>query len=77
MKTANLFKNGDSQALRLPKEYRFNEKEVLITKHSDILLVMSKTTNPWDTMAASLEKFGPDIFENGRKQPPTQRRKRI
>ncbi|MEM6338879.1 MAG: type II toxin-antitoxin system VapB family antitoxin [Pseudomonadota bacterium] len=31
MKKAKLFKNGQSQAVRIPKEYRFNAKEVAVT----------------------------------------------
>lgn len=77
MKTAKLFKNGDSQAVRLPKEYRFKGKEVLVTKHSNILLILPKSTNPWDVMADSLDKFSADVFENGRQQPPTQVRSEL
>ena len=32
MKTAKLFKNGESQAVRLPKEFRFEGTEVLIQR---------------------------------------------
>ncbi len=74
MKLAKIFKNGDSQAVRLPKEYRFKEKEVFITKHSNIVLILPKSANPWDTMADSLDKFSPDVFEEGRQQPTMQKR---
>lgn len=77
MKTAKLFKNGDSQAVRLPKEYRFKGKEVYITKHSNILLILPKSTNPWDIMADSLDKFSADAFEGGRQQPETQKRSKF
>ncbi|TGK66607.1 AbrB/MazE/SpoVT family DNA-binding domain-containing protein, partial [Leptospira wolffii] len=32
MNRAKIFKNGDSQAVRLPKEYRFKGKEIYIRK---------------------------------------------
>jgi antitoxin VapB len=35
MTTAKLFKHGGSQAVRLPKEFRFEGTEVLIEKHGD------------------------------------------
>ena len=31
MKKAKIFQNGKSQAIRIPKEYRFNSKEVAVT----------------------------------------------
>ena len=35
MKTAKLFRHGGSQAVRLPKDFRFAGTEVLIEKHGD------------------------------------------
>ena len=40
MMTAKLFENGRSQAVRLPKEYRFNGDEVAINKVGDIVILM-------------------------------------
>ncbi|MBM3467723.1 MAG: AbrB/MazE/SpoVT family DNA-binding domain-containing protein, partial [Alphaproteobacteria bacterium] len=31
MKKAKVFQNGKSQAVRIPREYRFNSKEVAVT----------------------------------------------
>ena len=42
MTTAKLFENGRSQAVRLPKEYRFNGDEVIINKVGNIVLLMPK-----------------------------------
>ena len=42
METAKLFVNGKSQAVRLPKEYRFLGKEVGIKKVGDIVLLFPK-----------------------------------
>jgi len=47
MKTAKLFINGQSQAVRLPKEYRFSGNEVGVRKVGDILLLFPKDT-AWD-----------------------------
>ena len=42
MKTAKLFANGQSQAVRLPKEYRFTGDEVGITKIGEVVLLYQK-----------------------------------
>jgi len=42
MKTAKLFKNGDSQAVRLPKEFRFAGSEVLIKHAGDAVALLPK-----------------------------------
>jgi len=64
MKTAKLFTNGQSQAVRLPKEYRFSGNEVGVRKVGDILLLFPKDT-AWDaflnTESAS-EDFGDAIL---------------
>jgi antitoxin VapB len=42
MITAKLFMNGSSQAVRLPKEFRFEESEVLIKKVGDVVMLIPK-----------------------------------
>ena len=42
MKAAKIFENGRSQAVRLPKEYRFNETEVNVNKVGDIIMLIPK-----------------------------------
>jgi Virulence-associated protein and related proteins len=42
MNTAKIFTNGRSQAIRLPKEYRFEDDEVYINKIDDIVVIMPK-----------------------------------
>ena len=44
--TAKLFMNGRSQAVRLPKEYRFEEDEVFIRKEGD-RVVLSPKPKSW------------------------------
>lgn len=72
MKTAKLFRNGDSQAVRLPKEFRFEGSEVLIRRVGDavVLLPLAKS---WDALIGSLVKFTPDFMDQ-RRQPEPQRR---
>ena len=67
LKKAKLFRNGDSQAVRLPKEFRFEGSEVLIRKLGDGVVLLPATQS-WDTLVASLAKF-PDDFMQSRDQP--------
>jgi antitoxin VapB len=61
MKTAKLFKNGQSQAVRLPKEFRFDGDEVFIKKvGSSVVLLPEK--NSWDAVVESLERFTPEYM---------------
>lgn len=67
MKTAKLFKNGESQAIRLPKEFRFAGNEVFIKRVGDAVVLLPKAKS-WDTLIESLPKF-PSDFMNEREQP--------
>ena len=70
MKTAKLFQNGQSQAVRLPKDFRFAGDEVII-KRSGSAVVLIPTTKSWDCLAQSLNNFSADFMET-REQPPEQ-----
>lgn len=67
VRTAKLFRNGDSQAVRLPKEFRFDGTEVLIKRVGSAVVLLPKTKS-WDTLMESLDKFPPD-FMSERGQP--------
>lgn len=72
MDTAKLFTNGRSQAVRLPKEYRFNGTEVYIKKVGDTVVLIPMTES-WKTLTDSLDQFSDDFMEN-REQPESQER---
>lgn len=72
METAKLFQNGKSQAVRLPKEFRFGSDRVYIKKVGNAVVLLPYQS-PWDTLLDSLSMFSPD-FMNERKQPPLQNR---
>ncbi len=61
MMTAKVFENGRSQAVRLPKDFRFEESEVAINKIGDIVLLMPKGKT-WNGLLASLELFTEDFM---------------
>lgn len=60
MKTAKLFQNGQSQAVRLPKEFRFAGKEVYIQRRGNAVVLLPMDA-PWQTLLASLELFTADF----------------
>jgi len=61
MDEAKLFKNGQSQAVRLPKAYRFKGDVVYIKRQGRGVLLLPKDENPWDRMLESLAEFSPDL----------------
>ena len=75
MKTAKLFKNGESQAVRLPKEFRFAGDEVFIKRMGSAIVLLPKSKS-WDTLISSLSKFSPDFMDE-RNQPTQQERESL
>jgi antitoxin VapB len=72
MDTARLFQSGRSQAVRLPKEYRFAGTEVVV-KHFGNGVLLLPVDDPWKTLEAGLAAFEPG-FVLTREQPPVQER---
>ncbi len=68
MDTAKLFKNGQSQAVRLPKAYRFEGSQVYIKRVGNAVMLIPYD-DPWKLMLDSLDEFEGDLFPNGREQP--------
>ena len=73
MDTAKLFKNGRSQAVRLPKEYAFDGEDVYIRKIGGIVLLIPKS-DPWRSFVDSLSVFSEDYLEADRVQGEYERR---
>ena len=67
METAKLFINGQSQAVRLPKEYRFSGNEVYIQKVGNAVLLFPKE-QAWETFLNGLNGFTDDFLADGRHQ---------
>jgi antitoxin VapB len=68
METVKLFNNGHSQAVRLPKAYRFEGDEVYIKKVAGGVLLISKNQSIWELWEKNLLKY--DIpFMMERNQP--------
>ena len=75
MKTAKIFRSGNSQAIRIPKEFQMEGNEVEILKKGRSLVLRSKKKS-WEALIESLGKFTDDFMESGRKQRRLQKRRR-
>lgn len=73
MKTAKLFVNGRSQAVRLPKECRLPGTDVYVKKYEGMVILFPKR-NPWSILVRSLDQFSDDFMAD-REQPNPQKRK--
>jgi len=73
MKTVKVFKSGNSQAVRIPKEYQVSEEELIINKIGNSIILFPQN-DPWDLFKKSLSEFSDDFFAKGRKQPAIQKR---
>jgi len=71
MTTAKVFKNGRSQAIRLPRDFRVKGSEVYLKKVREGFVVIEK--DPWEVCREACQELSDD-FMKVRRQPPQQRR---
>jgi len=76
METAKIFENGRSQAVRLPKKFRFNVDEVVVQQLGDAVILVPKESL-WKIFMEGLEGFTSDIFEDGRDQGVQEERESL
>ena len=72
MKSAKLFTNGRSQAVRLPQDCRFEGTEVYVSRHDGLVILIPKKS-PWASLVKSLDRFSDDFMAE-RLQPPAHPR---
>jgi len=73
MATARVFRSGNSQAVRLPKEFRLKSKEVEIFRRGDEIVLREKgkgLARAFEILAGLPDDFLP----NGRRDTPPQGR---
>ena len=75
MATAKVFKSGNSQAIRLPKEFRLNVKEVEISRQGEDIVIRKKKKPTLVDAFHALRSMPDDFFAEGRVDPPPQERK--
>ena len=73
METAKVFTNGGSQAVRLPKDCRFHDDEVLVNRIGNVVILMPKD-DPWQSMLRSLDLFTADFLADDIDDLPVQER---
>lgn len=62
MGTTTVFQNGRSQAVRIPKQYRFDADEVTINKIGDTVLLTPKDSK-WASFLLGLDLFTNDFID--------------
>ena len=72
MTTAKVFRNGRSQAIRLPKEFRVETDEVYLKKTRDGFLVIPR--DPWEVFFEGVEELSDAFMAEGRCQLEPQER---
>ena len=73
MEKAKVFETGRSQAVRLPKKYRFSVDEVVIQKVGNSL-ILTPVNEIWETVQNGINSFTDDFFEDGRAEEiPSER----
>lgn len=65
METAKIFMNGQSQAVRLPKEFRFDCDEVIVKKQGKMVILIDKK-DMWDNFLDGVNGFTDDFMADGR-----------
>jgi antitoxin VapB len=68
MKSAKVFKQGNSQAVRLPKEFRLQGDEVFIKRSGDHVILIPKPSKRWQHVRTCIGKFKGEFKRN---QPAT------
>ncbi len=71
-KVAKIFMNGRSQAVRLPKEYRFDTDEVYISKQGQNIILSEKRPT-WDEFFDSKPAFDDDFLKDRLDVQPQER----
>ena len=76
MDTAKLFINGRSQAVRLPKEFRFDSDEVAIRRIGEVV-VLYPTDSGWAPLLEASGNFTDDFMVNRNQPKKVESRKRL
>ena len=72
MHKARVFRNGRSQAIRLPREFRVEADEVYLKKTPEGFLVISR--DPWEIFFEGVEELSDGFMAGGRRQPALDER---
>lgn len=73
MVCTKVFTSGNSQAVRIPKEFHIDFTELFIKKIGSSIILTPKESN-WENLERSLSEFTDDFMAEGRNQPSMQDR---
>ena len=73
MRSSKVFTSGNSQAVRIPKEYQVQDEELFIQRIGTTMILFPKS-HPWESFVQSLKEFTEDFMAEGRNQPGQQER---
>jgi antitoxin VapB len=76
MSKARIFKSGNSQALRLPKEFRFRVDEVEILRRGEDIVLREPKRNLGQAFAV-LGAMPDDFMAEGRRDDAPQKRRAL
>lgn len=76
MNMAKIFKTGRSQAVRLPKEYRFTTDEVMVAKCDEMVILYPKKAG-WELLGRSLSRFTEDFMADRTQPAKSDKRKKL
>jgi antitoxin VapB len=77
---AKVFRSGNSQAVRLPKDFRFDVEEVEISREGDAVILRPRqdVSVRWSSLRAAVDRgFSADFMAEGRQQPDNQSRPKL
>ena len=74
MATARVFKSGNSQAVRLPKQFRVKSKEVEIYKRGDEIVLKEKLVGMERAFELISELVNVDALKDRKKDKPQKRK---
>jgi antitoxin VapB len=76
MAITKVFRSGNSQAVRIPKQFRFRSKQVEISKRGNEIVLREASSD----LTAAFELLcglSPDFFKGGRRQPKLDKRVKL
>lgn len=77
MITTKVFTSGNSQAVRIPKEFNISGSTVQIKKIGSALVLVSEEEKPWQNLVSSLGEFTEDFMSDEISKPDAQVRETL
>ena len=73
MVCTKVFTSGNSQAVRIPKEFHIDDSELFIKKIGTTIILYPQK-RPWENLKKSFSEFTDDFMSDGRNQPKLETR---